>query len=159
MLIDWPRGHGQTDRDSGRSAAAGRWIYPKRAQNIHTSGPQDLHSSFFTTLLALFASFCCWSSCWEVCLSCCEVFTLTRLPALFYIMSNTDHFPDADDFQRQSDGFMQWLSQQPGVTISPKIEVRDLRHQGSGRGVGTFFMIFMFTFSFVKLFVSPHFSG
>ncbi|KAI7970057.1 hypothetical protein EIK77_001447 [Talaromyces pinophilus] len=50
-------------------------------------------------------------------------------------MSSTDHFPDADDFQRQSDGFMQWLSQQPGVTISPKIEVRDLRHQGSGRGV------------------------
>jgi N-lysine methyltransferase SETD6 len=33
---------------------------------------------------------------------------------------------------------MQWLSQQPGVTISPKIEVRDLRHQGSGRGVGMF---------------------
>uniref|UniRef100_A0A093XY31 Ribosomal lysine N-methyltransferase 4 n=1 Tax=Talaromyces marneffei PM1 TaxID=1077442 RepID=A0A093XY31_TALMA len=36
-------------------------------------------------------------------------------------MSSTDHFPDVDDFQRQSDG--------------PKIEVRDLRHQGSGRGV------------------------
>lgn len=33
---------------------------------------------------------------------------------------------------------MQWLSQQPDVIISPKIEVRDLRHQGSGRGVGMF---------------------
>ncbi|EED12472.1 SET domain protein [Talaromyces stipitatus ATCC 10500] len=50
-------------------------------------------------------------------------------------MSSTEHFPDADDFQRQTDGFMQWLSQQTGVTISSKIEVQDLHHQGSGRGV------------------------
>lgn len=68
-------------------------------------------------------------------------------------MSSTDHFPDADDFQRQSDGFMQWLSQQSDVTISPKIEVRDLRHKGCGRGVG------MFTFSFTEPFASQHFSN
>jgi hypothetical protein len=76
-------------------------------------------------------------------------------------MSNTDHFPDADDFQRQSDGFMQWLSQQPDVTISPKIELRDLRHQGSGRGVGKFFSAFILLFLFGPLssaFASPHFS-
>lgn len=68
-------------------------------------------------------------------------------------MSSTDHFPDADDFQRQSDGFMQWLSQQPDVTISPKIEVQDLRHQGSGRGVGTFLFpsCFIYSIHFVKL--------
>lgn len=61
-------------------------------------------------------------------------------------MWSIDHFPDADDFQRQSDGFMQWLSQQTNVTLSSKIEVRDLRHQGSGRGVGTFFL-FCFRFA------------
>lgn len=148
-----------TERDSGRSAAVGRWIYPKRAQNIHTPGPRELHSFLYTTLSAFSAFFCCWSSCWEVCFSCCEIVTLPRLPTFFYTMSSTDHFPVADDFQRQSDGFMQWLSQQPDVTISPKIQVRDLRHQGSGRGVGTFYMIFMFTFSLVKLFVCPHFSN
>lgn len=135
MLIDWPRG---TDTDSGRSAA-GRWIYPKRAQTIHTSGRGELLSSLFTTLPTLFALVCCWPFCWEVCSSCCEIVTLPNLPSLFHTMPSTDHFPDADDFQGQSDGFMQWLSQQPDVTINSKIEVRDLRHQGSGRGVGTVF--------------------
>jgi hypothetical protein len=51
-------------------------------------------------------------------------------------MFNTDHFSDAADFQRQSDDFARWLSQQTGVTLSPKIQIQDLRHQGSGRGVG-----------------------
>lgn len=72
-------------------------------------------------------------------------------------MSSTDHFPDVDDFQRQSDGFMQWLSQQTDVTISPKIEVRDLRHQGSGRGVGKFFFLHLVLFYFVKLLCPPAF--
>jgi hypothetical protein len=52
-------------------------------------------------------------------------------------MSSATHFPDADDFQRQSDEFTSWLSQQPGVRINPHIQVADLRSQGAGRGVGT----------------------
>lgn len=51
-------------------------------------------------------------------------------------MSTTTHFPDADCFQRQSDEFVSWLSQKPGVRINPNIQVTDLRSQGAGRGVG-----------------------
>lgn len=43
---------------------------------------------------------------------------------------------EPDCFQRQSDEFMRWLAQTPGVRINPKITVVDLRSQGSGRGVG-----------------------
>ncbi|KAJ9361524.1 hypothetical protein DTO027B9_685 [Paecilomyces variotii] len=50
-------------------------------------------------------------------------------------MSSTVHFPDADNFQRQADEFLAWLSQKPGVRISPKIQVTDLRGQAAGRGV------------------------
>ncbi|KAL1980304.1 hypothetical protein VTN96DRAFT_4362 [Rasamsonia emersonii] len=50
-------------------------------------------------------------------------------------MSTTTHFPDADCFQRQSDEFVSWLSQKPGVRINPNIQVTDLRSQGAGRGV------------------------
>lgn len=56
-------------------------------------------------------------------------------------MSNAGHFSDAVDFQRQSDDFARWLSQQADVTVSPKIQIQDLRHQGSGRGVGKLFTI------------------
>ncbi|KAK5004156.1 Ribosomal lysine N-methyltransferase 4, partial [Cryomyces antarcticus] len=39
-----------------------------------------------------------------------------------------------DDFQNKSDSFMAWLRQQ-GASISPKIELADLRSRGAGRGV------------------------
>ncbi|KAH8689632.1 SET domain protein [Talaromyces proteolyticus] len=50
-------------------------------------------------------------------------------------MSTRSHFSDADSFQYQSDQFSEWLTQQPGVTVSPKIWISDLRSHGSGRGV------------------------
>ncbi|EAW08682.1 ribosomal lysine N-methyltransferase [Aspergillus clavatus NRRL 1] len=50
-------------------------------------------------------------------------------------MSSTAHFPDSDSFQRQSDEFITWLAQRPGVRISPKIRIADLRSQSAGRGV------------------------
>jgi SET domain-containing protein 6 len=39
-----------------------------------------------------------------------------------------------DDFQNKSDIFIQWLKDN-GATISPKIELADLRQNGAGRGV------------------------
>ncbi|KAN0073462.1 hypothetical protein V8E54_008682 [Elaphomyces granulatus] len=45
------------------------------------------------------------------------------------------HHVELDCFRRQSDEFMRWLAQKPGVRINPKIKVADLRSQGSGRGV------------------------
>ncbi|KAK5690739.1 Ribosomal lysine N-methyltransferase 4 [Elasticomyces elasticus] len=41
---------------------------------------------------------------------------------------------EADDFQAKSQSFLAWL-QQHGTTISPKIELADLRQDGCGRGV------------------------
>ncbi|KAK5713694.1 Ribosomal lysine N-methyltransferase 4 [Elasticomyces elasticus] len=41
---------------------------------------------------------------------------------------------EADDFQAKSQSFFAWL-QQHGTTISPKIELADLRQDGCGRGV------------------------
>ncbi|KAK4957353.1 Ribosomal lysine N-methyltransferase 4 [Elasticomyces elasticus] len=41
---------------------------------------------------------------------------------------------EADDFQARSQSFLAWL-QQHGTTISPKIELADLRQDGCGRGV------------------------
>lgn len=62
-------------------------------------------------------------------------------PLLFLspTMSSSTHFPDSPNFQRQSDDFISWLSGKPGVNINPNIAVADLRSQGAGRGVGTFF--------------------
>ncbi|GES62869.1 SET domain protein [Aspergillus terreus] len=50
-------------------------------------------------------------------------------------MSSSTHFPDSPNFQRQSDDFISWLSEKPGVNINPNIAVADLRSQGAGRGV------------------------
>ncbi|KAK3652264.1 Ribosomal lysine N-methyltransferase 4 [Elasticomyces elasticus] len=41
---------------------------------------------------------------------------------------------ETDDFQAKSQSFLAWL-QQHGTTISPKIELADLRQDGCGRGV------------------------
>jgi SET domain-containing protein 6 len=68
-------------------------------------------------------------------------------------MPTVSHFPDAGSFQRQSDEFAAWLSQQPGVKLSPKIRISDLRFQGSGRGVGMFALVCTFLVFF--LFLSP----
>ncbi|KAL4898554.1 hypothetical protein BDV59DRAFT_6164 [Aspergillus ambiguus] len=50
-------------------------------------------------------------------------------------MSSSFHFSDSPNFQRQSDDFISWLSEKPGVNINPNIAVTDLRSQGAGRGV------------------------
>lgn len=51
-------------------------------------------------------------------------------------MLPTSHSEDADSFGRLSDDFLAWLACQPGVRVSPKIQIADLRFQGAGRGVG-----------------------
>ena len=43
--------------------------------------------------------------------------------------------PEQDDFQAKTDAFWDWIQQQPGTSISPKIRIADLRAQGQGRGV------------------------
>ncbi|KAK2764889.1 hypothetical protein FQN54_008586 [Arachnomyces sp. PD_36] len=43
--------------------------------------------------------------------------------------------PSPDDFQQESDNFLSWLTQRPGVAVNPKIYIADLRAQGAGRGV------------------------
>ena len=45
---------------------------------------------------------------------------------------------DDDDFNQKSTDFMSWLGGLEGVTISPKIQLADLRERGAGRGVGKF---------------------
>ncbi|PGH04772.1 hypothetical protein AJ79_06994 [Helicocarpus griseus UAMH5409] len=50
-------------------------------------------------------------------------------------MSNPSHFADADRFSQLSDEFMCWLRQHPGVRVSPKIRIADLRSGDAGRGV------------------------
>ncbi|WEW61954.1 Ribosomal lysine N-methyltransferase 4 [Emydomyces testavorans] len=40
-----------------------------------------------------------------------------------------------DDFAQRSDAFMNWLKQHPGVRVSSKIKIADLRPNGAGRGV------------------------
>ncbi|KAL2815935.1 hypothetical protein BJX63DRAFT_430530 [Aspergillus granulosus] len=50
-------------------------------------------------------------------------------------MSSSAHFPDSDNFQRQSDEFASWLSSRPGVKVNSKIRIADLRAIAAGRGV------------------------
>ncbi|KAL4793485.1 hypothetical protein BDV19DRAFT_216999 [Aspergillus venezuelensis] len=50
-------------------------------------------------------------------------------------MSSSTHFPDSHNFQRQSDEFAEWLSSRPGVNVSNKIRIADLRGYAAGRGV------------------------
>ncbi|KAL3457804.1 SET domain-containing protein [Aspergillus heterothallicus] len=53
-------------------------------------------------------------------------------------MSSSAHFPDSDNFERQSNEFAHWLSSRPGVAVNSKIRIADLRATAAGRGVGTF---------------------
>ncbi|KAL4999062.1 hypothetical protein BDV10DRAFT_184715 [Aspergillus recurvatus] len=50
-------------------------------------------------------------------------------------MSSSTHFPDSDNFQRQSDEFATWLSSRAGVIVNSKIRIADLRAKAAGRGV------------------------
>ena len=50
-------------------------------------------------------------------------------------MDNTPG-PDNDPFDHKTEAFLAWLQQRPGVSISPKIQIADLRHIGAGRGIG-----------------------
>ncbi|EEP78217.1 conserved hypothetical protein [Uncinocarpus reesii 1704] len=47
-----------------------------------------------------------------------------------------DHSAD-DGFAEKSDGFMNWLKSHPGVRVSFKIRIADLRSNAAGRGVET----------------------
>lgn len=51
-------------------------------------------------------------------------------------MSSSTHFVDPNSFDRQSEEFMAWLSHRPGVRVSSKIHIADLRSMDAGRGVG-----------------------
>lgn len=42
---------------------------------------------------------------------------------------------EVDDFQRRTGAFLSWLSA-AGIRMSPKMELRDLRSESRGRGVG-----------------------
>jgi SET domain-containing protein 6 len=46
---------------------------------------------------------------------------------------------DIDDFQTTSDALISWLNRN-GATISPKIQLEDLRKRAAGRGVGKSFV-------------------
>ncbi|KAJ5826163.1 hypothetical protein N7474_003301 [Penicillium riverlandense] len=58
-------------------------------------------------------------------------------------MSSTTHFlnpetnslVDSQTFERESHNFLTWLKSNPGVQVSPKIALTDLRSSGAGRGV------------------------
>ncbi|RMJ24606.1 SET domain-containing protein [Aspergillus sp. HF37] len=50
-------------------------------------------------------------------------------------MSSSTHFVDPASFQHQSDEFTHWLASRPGIRISSKIHVADLRSIDAGRGV------------------------
>lgn len=41
-----------------------------------------------------------------------------------------------DSFDSKTSTFMSWLQQRPGINISPKIQIADLRDYGAGRGIG-----------------------
>jgi hypothetical protein len=43
---------------------------------------------------------------------------------------------EVDDFQSRTDAFLSWLSA-AGIRMSPKMQLRDLRSESRGRGVGT----------------------
>lgn len=42
---------------------------------------------------------------------------------------------EAENFQQMSAEFMTWLKQQPGIAVSPKIQLADFGFRGAGRGV------------------------
>ena len=48
-----------------------------------------------------------------------------------------DIAPDEDgtDFRQRSSNFVEWFRKQPGCRLNPKVQIADLRHEGSGRGV------------------------
>ncbi|KAL1953109.1 hypothetical protein VTO42DRAFT_3589 [Malbranchea cinnamomea] len=51
-------------------------------------------------------------------------------------MSLSSHFAEQDgDFARHSNDFMEWLKRSPGVRVSAKIRIADLRSENAGRGV------------------------
>jgi hypothetical protein len=56
------------------------------------------------------------------------LFLIPQLPNPSAIMA-------VDDFQIKTDAFLSWLSQM-GIRMSPKMELKDLRSESRGRGVG-----------------------
>lgn len=59
-------------------------------------------------------------------------------------MSLPSHFTDDAGFAQLSDGFVNWLKRSPGVRLSPKIQIADLRFESAGRGVGKLMQLFSF---------------
>ena len=41
-----------------------------------------------------------------------------------------------DNFDTNTSGFLRWLREHPGITVSRKIEIADLRDHNAGRGIG-----------------------
>lgn len=69
-----------------------------------------------------------------ICLSSFAIFRTGNPSA----MSNSG---ECDRFSQLSDEFMCWLKQNPGVRVSPKIKIADLRFEGAGRGIGMFVLL------------------
>ena len=53
----------------------------------------------------------------------------------FFRAGNYSTMTVADRFTQDSLEFFEWLRQQPGVTINPKINIADFRTRGAGRGI------------------------
>ena len=74
-----------------------------------------------------------------------SIFALVKL-SLLYSTTNYSNLQcarlsmidqsDGNQFAARSQAFLKWLEEE-GTTISPNIEIADLRHISAGRGVGT----------------------
>lgn len=140
-VIDWRRSRpgGRAARGlSDGSTVTRLYTVPHQLLLAHQQ-PPGLFVRFYLPHSLIFSSACCGSR-------APGAISYHRSRRSFFpplsAMSCVTHFPDADSFQRQSDEFIAWLAQRPGVRISPKIRVADLRSQGAGRGVGMFLISF-----------------
>ncbi|CAL5868272.1 uncharacterized protein PFLUO_LOCUS2496 [Penicillium psychrofluorescens] len=52
-----------------------------------------------------------------------------------FLDPETNSLVDPQTFERESHDFLTWLKSNPGVHVSPKISLTDLRSSGAGRGV------------------------
>ena len=67
-------------------------------------------------------------------LNCCA-FVCSHLLTCMYMM-------EVEEFHSRSAEFLNWLEAQDGVSISPKIQLTDLRSTGAGRVVSMYAVLF-----------------